>query len=271
MISHVGSRSGTTAIWGKLLGGTIGLAIGGPIGLVLGAVAGHGIDRARRTRGKTTRDFRSDRSDYSEQDILNASWVVTFFVLAAKLSKIDGHVARDEIATIKRVLNLPRSADAMMGAVFRQAISDTTDYQSYAKQIAEIFRGRKEVLEQLLGALVLIATCDGHYHPNERTFLAGVAQCFGFSAAELHRIEAGFTTSSSAASAAEIDPYDVLGVSADASDSEVRAAYRKIIKDSHPDVAIAKGMPEEFIELCNRKMANANNAYDTIRAKRGMK
>ncbi len=253
-----------------MLGGTIGLAIGGPIGLVLGAVAGHGIDQARQTRGRAGRRGHFDAGQHSKEEILHASWVVTFFVLAAKLSKIDGHVARDEIATIKRVFNLPKSADQMMGALFRQATADTTDYESYATQIAGIFRARTEVLEQLLGALVLIATCDGHYHPNERRFLAGVARCFGLDAAALRRIEAGFAAAS-AAPAVDSDPYAVLGVSADASDSEIRAAFRRIIRESHPDVAVARGMPEEFIEVCNRKMANANAAYDAIKAMRGMK
>ncbi len=258
------------AIWGKIIGGYIGLQIGGPIGLLLGAIAGHGIDRARNTRGADDTKRLKSPGVHSDEELRSASWVVTFFILAAKLSKVDGHVARDEIATIKRVLNLPKSADQTMGSVFREAVSDTTDYQSYAQQIAGIFQNRREVLEELLGALILIATCDGWYHPNERKFMAGVAQCFGFSQAELRQIEAGFSIAPGPA-AGPSDPYEVLGVSADASDDEVRSAYRKIIRESHPDVAVAKGMPEEFIALCNHKMANANNAYDAIKARRGMK
>ena len=35
------------SIWGKIIGGTTGLALGGPIGALLGVMAGHGIDKAK--------------------------------------------------------------------------------------------------------------------------------------------------------------------------------------------------------------------------------
>ena len=200
--------------------------------------------------------------------MLNASWTVAFFILAAKLSKIDGHVNRDEIATIKRVFAMDKDADKVMGPIFREAIADTADYESYARQVSLIFKDNRQTLQQLLGALVLIATCDGVYHPNERKFIAGVARCFGFSQAELGTIESGFMASG--AQGSESDPYEVLGVVPDATDSEIRAAHRRIIKESHPDLAVSKGLPEEFVELCNQKMANANAAYDRIKQSRGI-
>ena len=64
------------------------------------------------------------------------------------------------------------------------------------------------------------------------------------------------------------NPYAILGVSSDASDAEVKAAHRKILKDNHPDLMMARGMPEELTEIGNRKLAAANAAYDMIKERR---
>lgn len=252
------------AIWGKILGGSLGMALGGPLGLILGAAAGHGIDRARKAAAR-----RAVHDGYGGLELQQQSWTVTFFILAARLSKVDGHVHRDEVATIKQVFGIPQSADSVLGPIFREAINDTkSDHQDYARQIAQIFSNNRQPLEQLIGALVTIATCDGHFHPNERAFIEDVGQCFGFNAETIRRIINSYVQPGT--SDADDSPYQVLGVAPDASDEEVREAHRRIIKEFHPDVAISKGLPEEFIDLCNTKMANANAAYDTIKARRNL-
>ena len=67
------------------------------------------------------------------------------------------------------------------------------------------------------------------------------------------------------------NPYKVLGVSKDSSDQEIKDVYRKLIKENHPDMLIAKGMPEEFVETANNKMAQINSAYEEIEKIRGLK
>ncbi|MCC3861384.1 DnaJ domain-containing protein [Emcibacteraceae bacterium Y4] len=62
----------------------------------------------------------------------------------------------------------------------------------------------------------------------------------------------------------ESDPYTVLGVSHDASDKEIKSAYRKQIKEHHPDLLMAQGVPEELIDVANEKMTAINDAYDKI-------
>ena len=62
----------------------------------------------------------------------------------------------------------------------------------------------------------------------------------------------------------------LLGLSPQASDAEVKAAYRKLLRENHPDRVTAQGLPEEFIEVANRKMAEINAAHDRIKAERGL-
>jgi DnaJ like chaperone protein len=63
----------------------------------------------------------------------------------------------------------------------------------------------------------------------------------------------------------------VLGVLHDTEDAVIKSAYRKLVRENHPDTLIAQGMPEEFVEVANDKLATINAAYDKICAARGIK
>jgi len=67
------------------------------------------------------------------------------------------------------------------------------------------------------------------------------------------------------------DPYQVLGLERGASDDLVKKTYRNLIRENHPDTLIAKGMPQEFIDVANEKMAAINAAYDLVEKERGLK
>jgi DnaJ like chaperone protein len=70
---------------------------------------------------------------------------------------------------------------------------------------------------------------------------------------------------------ARSDPYQVLGVSQDASDREVKQAYRRLISQHHPDKLVSKGLPKEMLELAKDKTAELTAAYDDIRKRRNMR
>lgn len=107
-----------------------------------------------------------------------------------------------------------------------------------------------------------IALADGEYHPNENVFLREVAEIFGFDNQRFTRIRAQFVPD------AERDPYDVLGVSENAGMDEVRKAWRKLVKDSHPDQLRARGLPDEAVSLAEARMVAVNRAWAQINATR---
>ncbi|MCH7991124.1 MAG: phosphoribosylaminoimidazolesuccinocarboxamide synthase [Gemmatimonadetes bacterium] len=88
---------------------------------------------------------------------------------------------------------------------------------------------------------------------------------FGFDAAAFQRIKENLMGE------ADADAYGVLGLSRDADDGEIKSTYRKLIREHHPDTLIAKGLPQEFIDVATAKMAAINAAYDRIEAERGLK
>lgn len=255
------------SIWGKIAGAAAGLAIGGPIGALLGAIAGHVlVDReAELAEAHAERaDGGDGRASSRGRDSDQVAFTIGVIALAAKLAKSDGTVTRDEVDAFKRVFPVPREEEPNVGHLFNLAKQDVAGFDSYARQLASLFRGRPGVLEDLLDSLFLIAKADDRLHPNEIEFLRRVADIFGFTAAQFERIRA------SHAGPDREDPYVILGASRGASDDELKKAYYALIKENHPDSLVARGVPEEFVRQANEKVAAINGAYDLIKKERGL-
>ena len=244
------------SIWGKIIGGAAGLALGGPIGALLGAVAGHAVDKMTgEEAGGPIDETASTRK---------VAFTIGVIVLSAKMAKADGVVTKDEIAAFREVFHVPDDETRNVGRVWDQARKDVAGFELYAQQIAKLFNPGSPVLEELLGSLLHIAKADGVVHENELAYLERVAEIFGIDELAFQRLLSvhGAATGN--------DPYGVLGVEPGASDDEIKAVYRTLIRENHPDRLIAEGMPEEFVRQANEKMAAINAAYDDIRKARGM-
>ena len=248
------------SIWGKVIGGVSGFAIGGPLGAILGVAAGHAIDKAKH-RGAGSGSL----SDVGDQQVVFTSAVI---VLCAKMAKADGQVTSDEIRAFKEIFHIPIDEQGDVGKLFNKAKNEPVGFEPYAKQIFSLFSGQPSVLEELLGALFIIAKADGVIHPKEMLFVSNVAEIFGFSQAQFLRLQSMYVPERNGEG---IDPFEVLGIKKDASDVEVKKTYRKLIRDYHPDKLMAHGVPKEFIDLANDKMAAINGAYDEIKKIRVIK
>lgn len=238
------------SIWGTILGGAVGMALGGPIGALLGGAAAHYAGKASRGVNDGT----------AQQAIFAAG----FIALCAKMAKADGVVTRDEINVFKKSFNVPPSEAKKVAWFFDMAKKEVAGYEAYAGQLYKQFHNQPAVLEQVIDLLFHIAMADGVMHPSEKEYLHEVARIFRISDAEFSRI------SESHMGPDQSDPYTVLGVNHDATDREIKSAYRKLIKEHHPDLLMAQGVPEELIDVANDKLAAINTAYDTIAKVRGM-
>lgn len=254
------------SIFGIILGGTAGLiALGGPLGALLGAAAGHAVGRWRR---KKTESASGDELPSKSADRRLATRQIAFTVaaiaLGAKMAKADGIVTRDEVDAFKQVFHVPQDEMQNVGRIFDQARKSSLGYQAYAEQIAGMFKRHPTVLEELLDGLFHIAKADGQVSDEEIEYLQSVATIFGFDAAKFARIRASHL------GADKTDPFVVLGVAHDAPNAEIKAAYRKLVRDNHPDRLIAKGMPKEFVDVATDKLAAINSAYDRVARERGI-
>ena len=250
---HLGDMS----VWGKVLGGAAGFALGGPLGALIGAVAGHAVDKMRADERVRT----GEPGDATK----GIAFTIGVIVLGAKMAKADGKVTQDEVAAFKEVFQVPPAEIKNVGRLFNQARKDAAGFEPYAQQIGRMFRDHPAVLEELLDGLFHIARADGQVTDGELSYLERIAQIFGFTAADWDRIRAGNMGPDAA------DPFEILGVARDAEDTAIKAVYRKLVRENHPDRLIAQGMPAEFVQLANDKLATINTAYDRIRELRGLK
>jgi len=238
------------SVWGKLAGAAAGLAIGGPIGALLGGVAGHYvIDRDQEQDGP------------AENQV---AFTVGVIALGAKMAKADGVVTMDEVNAFKEVFKVPDGEMKNVARVFNLAKQDVSGYEAYAEQLATMFKGNRKLLEDVLEGLFHIAKADEALHPGEEQFLAQVAKRFGFTETEFSYIKARHVI------VAKRNPYDVLETQPSVSNEELKAQYRKLIADNHPDKLIARGVPKEFIAIATEKVATINEAYEAIARERGM-
>lgn len=232
------------SIWGKIGGAAAGLLAGGPLGAALGVLAGH---------------FLVDRPAAGPPRPADpgVAFTIAMIALGAKMAKADGVASSDEEEAFRQYFRVPPSEEANVRRIFRLARQDTAGFESYARQIANIYRGHPAVLEDILDGLFEIAKADGVLHPGERAFLERVAEIFGFAPNEFRRIRASHFPDRE-------DPYMILGVAHDASEDEIKRTYRLLVRENHPDSLIARGVPEEFVKLANDKLAAINTAYEKI-------
>jgi DnaJ like chaperone protein len=246
------------SIWGKIVGGAAGFAVGGPLGAVLGVVAGHAVDSMRDSVGEMP------STDTRDSNTKNIAFTIGVIVLGAKMAKADGVVTKEEIAAFKQVFHIPEEEMKNVGRIFDQARKDARGYEPYARQLAKMFEDNPAVLEELLNGLFHIARADGKVTEAENAYLEDLARIFGLEGAAWDRLRAANTGEP------EEHPYNILGVEPSASNEEVKAAHRKLVLENHPDRLVSQGMPQEFIETANDKLAAINAAYDKIKKERGL-
>ncbi|WP_108815255.1 molecular chaperone DjiA [Loktanella sp. Alg231-35] len=186
------------------------------------------------------------------------AFAIAVIALGAKMAKADGLVTKDEVVAFREVFVIPPEEEVNAARVFNLARQDVAGYDTYARRIKAMYGSDDRPLCDLLEGLFHIAVADGVYHPKEDDFLHEVAQIFGFDERRFRGIRAQFVAE------ADRDPFDVLGVDPDAPMDEVRAAWRKLVRETHPDQMLARGVPQEAIKLAERRMVAINRAWEEI-------
>jgi len=234
------------AIWGSLIGGMIGFSLGGPFGMLLGSLIGGKISRAKSRAGFG--------SFAQPQQI----FALSLIVLSAKLSKADGQVSKEELIAVKDKLRIPENELDQVGKIFNKAKEESAGYEPYAQQIAQIYRGNINVLEEVINILFYIAEADGNVSESELKMIEHIAQIFGLTEIQFNSIK------ESRKSSDKLNPYIVLESNPDDKIEIIRKRYLKLSKEHHPDLLMNKGVPQEVIDESKTKMRAINSAFDQI-------
>jgi DnaJ like chaperone protein len=255
------------SLWGKIIGGMAGFAMGGPFGAVMGAALGHAAEEGTRAPEIDPRPELAAQIQNKDQ-----LFSIGVIVLSAKLAKSDGPVKRVEIDAFKRVFRIPDENMRDVGLLFDRAREDAGGYEPFAARMGVVFADQPQMLEEVLAALHHVARADGPMTRGEAIFLAKVRSAFRLDdaageRASTGRAHAGFGR---AHEPIGVDPYSVLGVPAGASDEEVRLAWRRLMREHHPDSLAARGVSEDLVRGATRKVAEINAAWDRIKRARNL-
>lgn len=185
-------------------------------------------------------------------------FTIAVIALGAKMAKADGYVSRAEVAAFREVFHIPREEEEAAGKVYDLARQDVAGFEDYAKRVAAMFDNTDGTLCDLVEGLFHIAVADGTYFDAEDQFLRRVATIFGLSERQFRAIRTRFVPD------AEPDPYQVLGIDPDAPLDEARSAWRALVRESHPDRMIARGVPEEAVRMAEKRLIAINRAWEEI-------
>jgi len=236
------------SIWGSLIGGMVGFSLGGPFGMLLGSLIGGKISRARSGSTGNFGAFAQPQQIFA----------LSLIVLSAKLSKADGQVSKEELIAVRDKLKIPESEIEQVGKIFNKAKQESTGYEPYAQQIAQIYKNNQNVLEEVINILFYIAEADGNVSKSELDMIQHIAQIFGLNQSQFNSIQ------ESRKSSGKLNPYVVLGSNPEEDIQAIRKKYLQLSKENHPDMLISKGVPEEVIEESKKKMRAINSAWDQI-------
>ncbi len=244
------SANGKKNNYAKWIGGGLGWAFGGPLGAILGYMFGSMMG------GETQTAYRQGAPTQT------GDFAVSLLALTAAIMKADGSVKKSELDYVKRfyVQNFGETAAKQYVKMLGEIIKKDIPVDDVARQIGTYMDYSSKL--QLLHYLFGIALADGNADKTEISLIEHISALMGIYAADLKSIKAMFVKDSDAA-------YKILGISSDASDEEVKKAFREMAKKFHPDKVSHLG--EDVKKAAEEKFRKINEAYETIKKERGIK
>lgn len=262
-------RNNSTAL---VIGGLIGLFSGGFIGLLFGGALGVAISNAlKKTLGKAL----------NPQD---AFFKATFAVMG-KLAKADGRVSAEEIQYARDVMDrMGLSEERKQQAIelFNQGKESEYEIGDVMRPLSSLIRFRIPLKLMFVEIQLQAAMADGQASESELMIIREVCGLLQMSQAEMaalmSRMQSQYSYQQHSYQSHQHshvseqvllrEAYGVLGVGETVTDTELKKAYRRLMSQHHPDKLVAKGLPEEMMQLAKEKTQEIQGAYDRIRTAR---
>jgi DnaJ like chaperone protein len=266
---------------GAFFGGVIGLlATRNVWAAVIGALIGHLIEQSAGF-GTASDAWRSPHGPATGSISISDEFFRTTFELMGHVAKSDGRVTEAEIDAARALMHelklAPREISIAI-ACFRAGKSTAYDVELGVERLREACGQRYDLLRAFMELQLRAALAGNGISPPARAILTRVAERLGMSGLEFAYMESSLRArqrthgagrrSAGAGSLAEC--YAELEVDANISDQEVTKAYRRQMSRHHPDKLVANGLPESMAQMAKEKTQRIQEAYEGIRAARGM-
>ena len=254
--------------FGKWIGGIVGFMAAGP----LGALAGYALGKLFEDNGNNYDNGQSTYADpvYGQRN----SFLFSLLVMASYIIKADGKVMHSEMEFVRQFLRVNFGEAAvsegnqiLLNLFEQRKRMEAKDPSAFKNAIYECGEQIKVSMNyeqrlQLLGFLAKIAQSDGNVCNEEVEALKEIAFYIGLSAQEVDSmLNLGGKTLAEA--------YKVLEINEDATDEEVKKAFRKLALKHHPDKVASLG--EDIKKAAEEKFQQINNAKEMIFKARGIK
>lgn len=260
----------------KIVCAILGYILGGFLGGLLGFIIGSVVDK---TQAGGSFGGVGGRANVRLQQ---ETFFRTLFLLMGRLAKSDGQVSEAEIQLAQSVmqrLRLSPLAQEQARQLFNEGKSANFDLISVLNNFRETV-GPGDLTRTLLEVLLVSAYADGHFSVEEKSFVSQVCAHLGISVAEFEALHIqvkqqahfrqGYQSSPDNMGSKDLlrSAYEVLGVTAEMNDADIKKAYRRLMSKNHPDKLSSKGLPKEMIELAKEKTQEIQSAYELVKNSR---
>ena len=226
-------------------------------------------------------NFTSMEKELTFDDVLYSEYgYIT--ALVAKLAKSDGTVSELEEEFIGNIIDdicgaFGRDSDTVYEYV-KEIFHEEQDVQDNVYEVAERLyqetQGQVDKHEKIIEFLVNLAFIDGEFHKNEQKVISEIARALHVNASTLERFiqqfRSFYSNRASQSSTLTLDSAcRLLEVSTEVDKTELKKAYRTLVKQNHPDIVSGKGGSAEDIQQATRKLQDINEAYEFIKQQKG--
>lgn len=259
--------------WCKILGAIIGYSFKSNILIFIGVVIGFFCDNYRFGNNKKKINLKFINKFWSNLNLMkfylhsseakHFSFIQAMAGLAAKISKADGVVSENEIRIFKKMFELNYEENSKIADIYNKAKKSPEGYERFAKQLKLIAKDNLELKENIIENLFKIAAADGMIHSEQLGILKTVAYIIELPDGNFELIHEHYKPRPSSNSPLQ-EYYDILEISPNSGNDEIKARWKELIIKWHPDNIQAHGGTASEIERYTLKMAEINNAYQHI-------
>jgi DnaJ like chaperone protein len=207
-------------------------------------------------------------------DSLKQSELGLFVALVAKVAKADGKVDALEAQLvgimfddISAVFPEPAKTKDILKRIFDEEKKRVDDTQAVAQNLARAIKRDRAKQQQFMGFLIQLAFVDGEVSQSEEEILQVIAEALEFDPDTYHAIFDQFEKmmANMTPKANISDAYKLLGVNESDEMSVIKKAYRKLVRQYHPDIIKSQGKSEAYMQEATAKTQEINQAYEMIK------